>query len=154
MKWGAWIAKIQRVYISSQSLKYILSWVCSNDLRPICSSSFDWNIFCVNLFCLFYSRMERSRGNEHRMESTDGKSYAVQLRKLCSHILGKFLLFEKILYTYIFVKTINLFLMFFRPCCKRRNFIYSISSSSTSSLLIYFRPRKLSGQWICYYRKD
>ena len=32
--------------------------------------------------------MERSRGNEHRMESTDGKSYAVQLRKLCSHILG------------------------------------------------------------------
>ena len=40
--------------------------------------------------------MERSRGNEHRMESTDGKSYAVQLRKLCSHILGKLLFFEKI----------------------------------------------------------
>ena len=100
--------------MSSQSLKYILSWVCSNDLRPICSSSFDWNIFCINLFCLFYSRMERSRGNEHRMESTDGKSYAVQLRKLCSHILGKFLLFEKILYTY-FSKKIIYFWCFLGP---------------------------------------
>ena len=152
MKWGAWIAKIQRVYISSQSLKYILSWVCSNDLRPLSSSSFNLSIvFCFDLICLFYFRMERSRGNEHRMESTDGKSYAVQLRKLCSHILGKLLFFEKI---YVFVKKIHLFLMFFRPCCKRRSFIYSISSSSTSSLIIYFRPRKLSGQWICYYRKD
>ena len=51
--------------------------------------------------------MERSRGNEHRMESTDGKSYAVQLRKLCSHILGK-LLFCKNICRYLSKKFIYL----------------------------------------------